>query len=329
MEPTTADFIEHLVQVFDEARRVLRTDGTLWLNLGDSYATQATDGLKAKDLMGIPWRVALALQSAGWYLRSDIIWSKNNSMPEAVKDRCTKAHEYIFHFAHPESKGSYFYDQDAIREKSAESGFAKQRAKGVNTWDYGRSGLEKSRPGGMSGKETFQVTGYRNKRSVWKVNNKPYKGAHFACWPEKLVEPMIKAGSSQHGCCSACGAPWVRQTANETYRDISGTRDMNKTQLNVVRAGWRKRSPQSTTLGWEPSCKCEADVVPCTVLDPFSGSATTGCVALQHGRNYIGIDLSSEYLPLALARLEGRAAPEAQLEEEPEDGSILDLFQVD
>ena len=215
LEATPEEFVENMVDVFREVKRVLRNDGTLWLNLGDSYfgggrgddsklrgshKGQGTydsmksskpdwnkvKGLKPKDLVGIPWRVALALQADGWYLRSDIIWNKPNPMPESVADRPTKSHEYIFLLT---KSAKYFYDHEAIKEKGeypAGTKAAKGSAKRYST------DLVNSRP-----PEYKVYDGLRNKRSVWKITTKPYKEAHFATFPEELPETCIKAGTQK------------------------------------------------------------------------------------------------------------------------------------
>jgi DNA modification methylase len=209
LEATPDAFVARLVEVFREVRRVLRDDGTLWLNLGDSYSsggrtTQATPGekvghrgarveniprpqddAKPKDLLGIPWRVAFALQADGWYLRQDIIWAKPNPMPESVRDRCTKAHEYLFML----SKGPrYHYDADAIKEPAAESSLSRL-AQNIEA----QAGSTRV-PGKTNG--TMKAVGgdMRNRRSVWNVTTKPFKGAHFATFPPDLIEPCILAG---------------------------------------------------------------------------------------------------------------------------------------
>jgi DNA modification methylase len=282
-EPTPEAFAEALVEVFRDLKRVLRPDGTLWVNLGDTYSrgsrgTVVSQGglcandrdgerynfssasanlgghetIKPKDLLGIPWEVALALRADGWYLRSDIIWSKPNPMPESVKDRPTKAHEYIFLFSHPDSGGRYYYDSEAIKEPSTTG----------DTVVRGSGGVLGSLNKGLREDLTETHSGTtRNKRSVWNVNTRSYRGAHFATWPPELVRPMILAGCPMGG----------------------------------------------------------------TVLDPFSGSATTGMVALQEGRNYVGIDLNADYLDLAKARVEGRSAPQEPTLDESE-VDIFDLF---
>ena len=263
-EETPEKYIENLVEVFSKVRDCLTDDGTLWLNIGDSYynyrpgkgqglvkqtmsATKQDlpdvcarrgnklDGLKEKDLIGIPWMLAFALRADGWYLRQDIIWHKPNPMPESVKDRCTKAHEYIFLLS---KNKKYYYDNEAIKEKAKHGGekislggksFSKGQAKGKNV--------------ALSGNalnDTYLVKPKRNKRSVWTVTTKPYKGAHFAVFPPDLIEPCIKAGSE------------------------------------------------------------EGDIV----LDPFMGSGTTAMVAKSLSRDYIGCELHKDYEDLILKRIE-------------------------
>ena len=256
-EQTPKEFINNLVEVFACVWDILEDDGTLWVNLGDSYynyrpgkgqrvvansiASQKAsefehsakrgnklDGYKEKDLMGMPWRLAFALQDFGWHLRQDIIWSKPNPMPESVKDRCTKSHEYIFLLS---KKPHYFFDSDAIKEKA-------------HTTDESNRDRDNSRlnntPGRtrMAGLKTNHYE-MKNKRSVWTINTKPYSGAHFAVYPQELVEPMILAGSR----------------------------------------------------------------VGDTVLDPFFGSGTTGQVAQNLGRKWIGCELNQEYESLQNERL--------------------------
>lgn len=217
LEETPDAFVQSLVEVFREVKRVLKDDGTLWLNLGDSYAMAVRgkggngmqthnkgshlanrksiipNGLKPKDLIGIPWRVAFALQADGWYLRQDIIWHKPNPMPESVTDRCTKAHEYIFLLS--KSK-QYYYDADAIKEESAHYATDARADKGNIRYE-GKRTIDKS---GKNGQESFvTINETRNKRSVWTVTTKPYSGAHFATFPQDLIEPCIKAGCRPDG----------------------------------------------------------------------------------------------------------------------------------
>lgn len=306
LEPDFRDYIATMVGVFREVRRVLRPDGTLWLNLGDSYANDGKyggetggkqfylgeanrkrvgrekrlTGLKPKDLCGIPWRVAFALQEDGWWLRQDIIWSKPNPMPESVTDRCTKAHEYLFLLSKSER---YYFNQAAIAEplgatsvarlsrQNLEGQHGSDRVPGKTNGPMKAVGLR--RPAGNrthkgttayeAGEERFRtkaglvgfaererakvengdLVGTRNRRSVWEIATQPYKEAHFATFPPALVEPCILAG------CPAAGA----------------------------------------------------------VLDPFFGAGTTGLVADRLGRNCIGIELSPEYATMARRRIQGDA----------------------
>ena len=213
LEASPDAFVAKLVEVFREVRRVLRDDGTVWLNLGDSYAnggratrdaddkllergmnTRPDDGAKPKDLLGIPWRVAFALQADGWYLRQDIIWHKPNPMPESVRDRCTKAHEYIFLLS--KSK-RYYFDSEAIKEP-ASGGTSKGDGRRLAEQAIARTGGVIS---GGTAKSTLgtSATETRNRRSVWTVATKPYKGAHFATFPPDLIRPCILAGCPKDG----------------------------------------------------------------------------------------------------------------------------------
>ena len=212
LEDTPAAYVERLVEVFREVRRVLADDGVLWLNLGDSYNSNPSNqhssnvrangskavgrrqkreapGLKPKDLVGIPWRVAFALQDDGWYLRSDIIWSKPNPMPESVRDRPTKAHEYLFLLT---KRARYYYDADAVRE--ANSPTANNRGRRRDGTANRAASRRDSASISLSDNSRFDGAG-RNRRSVWTVAPRPYPGAHFAVMPPALVEPCIKAGS--------------------------------------------------------------------------------------------------------------------------------------
>jgi len=345
-EATPEAFVAGMVDVFRAVHRVLRDDGTLWLNLGDCYTQsgrkcdtglEATPGarrvasnasrpardrgeitgLKAKDLVGIPWRVAFALQAAGWYLRSDIVWQKPNPMPEPVRDRPTRAHEFVFLLA---KSPRYFYDADAVREPHAAktlASFGKGTSKGRA---YGRDGQQD--PSGMVASGGFGASAEskgqtrvldargRNRRDVWTVAPRPYKGAHFAVMPPGIVEPCVLAGTSAHGCCEACGAPWSRVV--ERTSSI-GTRAPNKGVIAGAvdrhrgthdRAGGFEGGGAVTT-GWAPGCKCGAGVVPCVVLDPFGGSGTVAMVANQHGRDAVLCELNPAYAPLIEARIAG------------------------
>jgi len=270
LESTPEEYVTKMVEVFREVKRVLRKDGTLWLNLGDSYAgywgdkkareenrpsMADTNGwtngfnmnarpdfhnafdemkIKPKDLVGIPWMVAFALRADGWYLRQDIIWHKPNPMPESVTDRCTKAHEYIFLLA---KSAQYYYDNEAIKEDAKLE--SEKRYK--STFHTGKKEISgQGRPGNASNTPGYKKwTGKRNKRSVWTVTTKPFKEAHFAVFPPALVEPMIKAGCPENG----------------------------------------------------------------IVLDPFMGSGTVAEVALKLNRRFVGIELNPEYIKIAKKRI--------------------------
>lgn len=275
-----------------QVHRVLRNDGTFWLNYGDSYAqpgrwggelglsfkqrsnmgtlAQCTKknphtGLPSGNLTGVPWRIALALQADGWILRQDIIWAKPSPMPEPVRNRCTKAHEYIFLLA---KRSWYYYDSEAIREDSTTTYTSEDF---LPDSDKDKDGDAKIAAVGASraNRSPDPINNGRNKRGVWSIASKGYPGSHFATFPQKLIEPCILAGTSEKGCCAQCGCPWKRIT---------------------------KVEQSDTTIGWEPTCECNAGTVPCTVLDPFIGSGTTCVVSARHGRHSIGIDLSEKYL---------------------------------
>lgn len=268
LEETPEQYIERLADVFDEVKRVLRNDGTLWLNIGDSYAgsgkgaavnpenakkwKQGTNagtlapntakisipsGTKPKDLIGIPWMLAFELRKRGWYLRQDIIWAKKNPMVESVTDRCTKSHEYIFLLS---KSAHYYYDNDAIKEPVASS-----TTKRAISGDLPRYGGKKytENPDKFYRTKSGNAYAYRptrNKRDVWFVSTKPYKGAHFATFPEDLIMPCLLAGCPENG----------------------------------------------------------------IALDPFFGSGTLGAVCRRRNRNYVGIELNPEYIELASKRLE-------------------------
>lgn len=264
LEKSPDEYVANMVDVFRCVRDVLADDGTLWLNLGDSYAgyhgnknseapTSSTNGwtngynenkrgdarpqdigLKPKDLLGIPWRVAFALQADGWYLRQDIIWHKPNPMPESVTDRCTKAHEYIFLLSKSER---YFFDSDAMKEPATHAG--KRVSLGDKSFSKGQAAGAGIAPSGNGLADHYDVPETRNRRSVWTVTTRPYKGAHFATFPETLIEPCILAGAPPGG----------------------------------------------------------------IVLDPFMGSGTTAAVAVKHGRQYLGCELNLDYGVLQQERL--------------------------
>jgi DNA modification methylase len=266
LEDTPQEYVTRMVEVFREVRRVLRDDGTLWLNLGDTYANTPVgsfngggfkdssaqtggrdlsgvatsgvlnklkaSGLKQKDLCGIPWRVAFALQEDGWFLRQDIIWHKPNPMPESVTDRCTKAHEYIFLMT---KNSKYYYDNDLIKEPVSSSTVNRLSQPNYQN-QIGSSRVPNKTNGNMKAVGNSEK---RNKRSVWTVTTKPFKGAHFAVMPQDLVEPCVKAGCPEGG----------------------------------------------------------------VVLDPFAGSGTTLVVASKLNRSAIGIELNPDYVSIIEERL--------------------------
>ena len=252
LEPTPEAYVEKLVAVFREVRRVLRDDGVLWLNLGDSYTGSANsgganqndggllyrgsglpnkrgNGLKPKDLIGIPWMVAFALRKDGWYLRQDIIWAKPNPMPESVKDRCTKSHEYIFLLT---KSARYYYDNEAISEQTLPSSIERYKTPikiygnkdgGSDRNDFGRNG-------------TPQNQNTRNKRTVWNITTKPYKEAHFATFPPELPEICIKAGCPQGGTVldPFAGAGTTLYVAEQLGRNSIGI-ELNPDYCDIIR----------------------------------------------------------------------------------------------
>jgi DNA modification methylase len=350
LERTLTEYVGRMVEVFSAVRRVLRRDGTLWLNLGDSYngypggattggplsnknqharASRPTgyglsaDGLKPKDLVGVPWRVAFALQAAGWWLRSDLIWAKPNPMPESVQDRPTRSHEYLFLMAQSER---YYYDQEAISEPVAEGTAARlDRAHAAyqapgqpphNGTAGPRPNRNRTYPDTMKGsapapqieEDPDAFSGLRNRRTVWTIPTMGYSEAHFATFPPALVEPCILAGTSERGCCSACGAPW-RRDLEVSYRHHNNTAPRNPGGGVAITPGAERSGAvlirDAKTSGWSPGCDCGAEVVPCVVLDPFAGAGTTGLVADRLGRSFVGIELNPEYARLAERRLRG------------------------
>lgn len=347
LEKTPEEYVAKMVEVFREVKRVLRDDGTLWLNLGDSFSggkskngnTKGADlgwsneqhrplapGLKPKDLCGIPWRVAFALQQDGWFLRSDIIWHKPNPMPESVTDRPTKSHEYLFLLSKSQS---YFYDAEAIKEPLQASSIERWKNPNFGTHDK-RNGdanhPERQRSAMLRG-ELDQPNG-RNKRTVWTIATASYPESHFATFPPDLVKPCVLAGSSARGCCPKCGTPWERiveksgGTTGKSWHDHEADLVVGqRSEDQCVRKGWLDGSYKVETLGWQPTCECQIEEdedfeqwededgshvspkpIACTVLDPFLGSGTTAMVAMELGRNAIGCELSPEYIKLARQR---------------------------
>jgi DNA modification methylase len=319
-EATPEEYVKNLVDILKEVKRVLRKDGTLWLNIGDGYNNSSgfertTDwkrkgrkggssdkkafkhkSIKTKDLVGIPWRVAFALQEDGWYLRCDIIWEKTNPMPDGVKDRPTREHEYVFLLT---KSPRYYYDyyrilEDTNAQPEQIQGFGANEQHGTYRMDQERS---------------FEHYGKRNKRSVWRTSVSTFKGKHFATYPSKLIDPMIAASTSEKGCCVECGTPWYRifekekiiceevwtgETDAITGKGITDTESKKGYILKLV------------DKGWEKGCDCDTnDVKPGIVLDPFNGSGTTGIVSFKYDQKYIGIDTNQEYLDIARDNIMG------------------------
>ena len=275
-ESTPEEYVEKLVAICREVRRVLRDDGTFWLNIGDGYCSKSIkeSGLKPKDLVGIPWAVAFALRKDGWYLRSDIIWKKKNPMPESTRSRPSKSHEHLFLLSKSEK---YFYDAEAIaepqKEISIKRAFSKNsvdKRKDANSNEYAISGKSQDKTYEKLRKTISNLAPGEvptcNKKDVWTLATADNKIQHFAMYPERLVEPCIFAGSSEKGCCPKCQSPWVREDKKN----------------------------------WSPSCECgETETVGCMILDPFNGSGTTGRVCKNFNRKYVGIDVSDKYLKYA------------------------------
>jgi DNA modification methylase len=361
LEPTPDEYVANMVAVFREVWRVLRPDGTVWLNLGDSYAgsmkgigadgrayageKQATNrgsvgiydgrpptasaiGLKPKDLCGIPWRVAFALQADGWWLRSDIIWAKGVSfcesyagscMPESVTDRPTSAHEHVFLLA---KSARYFYDNEAVKEPCGDSMLSAASRSPRDDRQYKHD--TETRMGKRSGNRVFSdvdsmariAASGRNLRNVWAINPAGFPGAHFATFPPALVEPCIKAGTSERGCCPKCGAPWERVveksggTIGHSWHDHGADSEKGMSQYDPrYQAGGVGSAKDAngqpyrvSTLGWQSTCGCREEPVPCVVLDPFGGAGTTMLVADRLGRHGVGVELSGEYCRMARQR---------------------------
>lgn len=279
-----ACFVCSMVDVFHELHRVLRDDGTCWLNLGDTFNSGQAEM--------IPARVNIALRKDGWFAVQPIVWYSPNKLPEPVTNRCTKSHENIFLLA---KSSGYYYDSVAIEDDTVEPNRKRSdRIGGANGHTVRHS------PGGIVKDNTTT----KNKRDVWIVPTQGYPGAHFATFSPQLITPCILAGTSEYGCCVMCGRPWKRvvvRTGGQSANGHDGSRDRS---FNWSRNG--KPGSKSTldgtpatreTVGWQKMCRCQTDeVVPCTILDPFVGSGTTVATSIELGRRAVGIDLSESYL---------------------------------
>jgi DNA modification methylase len=342
LERTVGEFVAAMVEVFEDVRRVLRDDGTLWLNMGDCYANDgkwggATSGkhvaglhgttsigrerretgLKPKDLVQMPARVAIALQDAGWYLRSEIVWAKKAPMPESVTDRPTSSHEKIFLFAKSER---YFYDAEAVRETAVST------APSGN--GYGRP--EQISRGGRGQSEPRVPTGSgRNLRNFWLLGPEPFPEAHFATFPSEVPRRAILAATSERGCCPACLAPcrrivepseayaallgkdWADYDADEAEgRGHFALADGSRSSQRCVKRNAPSVTAEYVTKGWQASCACDAgEPVPAVVLDPFAGAGTTAMVAAKLGRDSIGAELNPDYIAIAERRITREVGP--------------------
>ena len=334
LEPTPEQYVANMVAVFREVWRVCRPDSTVWLNIADCYASKPYEpwGIKPKDECDIPHHLKIALKKDGWYARCTIIWFKPNPMPESVTDRPTKSHEYVFLLS--KSK-KYYYDADAIREDSVTPADCKSAQMfGSSKGKMNTSVL--AHAADLGHKWEHEPT--RNRRTVWTIPTHPFKGAHFATFPPALVEPCIKAGSSEKGCCPECGDPWERVveksggTIGKSWHSHEDDSGKGMSQYSGLSGGVGNAKDENgshysiTTLGWRPTCICceskeqpskfprfsngwfldNLHAIPkkATVLDPFAGSGTTLQVARALGRHGVGLDLSAEYLQLARKRLE-------------------------
>ena len=361
MEPTIAEHIEALVAVFREVRRVLHPTGTVWLNYGDAYCGNrgntvdkpgydnksageaganlaigidkiAATGLKPKDLIGLPWRLAFALQTDGWWLRSAIVWHKPNPMPESVTDRPTSAYEHIFLLSR---SGKYYYDAAAIAEPVTQSSIERLsqptldeqtgsvRANGGAKTNGAMKAVRGSHKGSSfhTGKTAIHQLGRastaeriegdkRNARNVWTIPTQGFSEAHFAVFPPEIPRRCILAGTSEKGQCPACGAPWRRCTEtmyeNPGNRTTNGPRSLDRRHET---AGFAQRlEKRIETTGWQPSCTCDAGgPVPQTILDPFAGAGTTLLVADRLGRHGIGVEVNPDYVQMAQKRIRNDA----------------------
>jgi len=314
LEETPEQFTDNLVKVFREVRRILKDDGTVWLNLGDSYSSggrttttnqslrgdtdygvtrpKPNKNIKPKDLIGIPWRAAFALQADGWYLRQDIIWHKPNPMPESVKDRCTKAHEYIFLLS---KNVKYYFDYEAIKEDAVGNSPNNKKPHKHQGQPFSRT---------KENLVNIQAVEKRNKRSVWTVTTKPFKGAHFATFPMDLIEPCVLAGCPEKICFS-CSKPYERVMQKPKPLKVkrgrrAGTDDR---LIGGVLDKYNKENPP-IDLGLQKQCDCNTKETKAgTVLDPFGGSGTTAIVANKHNRNAVMCELNEEYVGIAKERI--------------------------
>ena len=330
LEPTPQLYLKHLVDIFEKVKRVLKPTGVCWVNIGDSYSGNggagewskrkggkqeyagpqgdnpnrySSNGLKPKDLCLIPQRLAIALQENGWWVRSIIIWAKNNPMPESVTDRPTESHEYILMLT---KSAKYYWDMEAVREKANPE---TQRTKPVNSGIAEGNLFNGDRRQNYE-KDRHTVTAH-NIRSVWTFSTQPYPDAHFATFPEELPRRCILASTSEKGNCPKCGRPWVRVVEHTNMEWIKSAKKLNDLEHGRTRMGRTQEKPATNkTLGWKPSCSCGIETTePALVLDPFSGSGTVGAIAKSLGRKAILIEVSAQYCEMAQKRIEAVTLP--------------------
>ena len=346
LEPTIQEYLARLIEVFDEVRRVLRKDGTLWVNIADGYVNDAKcggasghknddsaaggyqrtkrsqkTGLPTKTLMAIPARFQIAMIDAGWRCRQEIIWHKPTARPESVQDRCSRDHEMLYLFS---KANRYYFDQEAVKQPASPKTLTVKTCprKGDGTQSAGeRWSLYQDTHG------QYQVE-ERNLRTVWSISAEPSNEQHYAAFPTALPTVCIQASTSEKGCCSACSAPWVRLVQKEkgTPKSFNGSSFLGGKTARAVDSfdaangrqhsvGQGPRTMSTQTIGWKSSCECDAGLSDCLVLDPFAGTSTTGIAALRLGRRFIGIELNPEYAAISERRLR-----------EAERNSIGDLF---
>jgi DNA modification methylase len=300
LDKTPQLFIERMVEIFRGIKTVLHPSGTVWLNIGDTNCVPSTKregqlgmkpGVPAKNRIGIPWKLAFALQEDGWWIRGDNIWYRRNSPREPVRDRPTYEHEYIFLLT---KKAHYYYDQVAVYQPlKAGAKYAGDRRK-ITTESGGMFHGGHNRKSRLAG---------RNLGSVWDIPTEGRTDSHYAAFPSKLVAQCIKAGSSEYGCCSKCNAPYKRITKQDREMDVP------------------------KTAGWEPTCKCNAPEQPCKILDPFMGRGTTAMMAEKLGRSWAGVELDEKSCELIMHNLINRK--KGLLPPVITSGGLVDLTTID
>ncbi len=345
LEPTPEEYIAHMIEALWECWRVLRPDGVLVLNIGDSFASgykgtggdtpkqkrnagaysggRVVDyGLPAKSKGMIPARVAIAAQMNGWTLRSDVVWLKHNPMPESCRDRPTTAHEYVYVL----TKGPrYWWDADAIRQEPAYAIRERREHPGrVPRLGSPSTLVAGNHAEGRNFRTSDLVLDDEGVPIVYVCATRGFPGAHFATFPRELVLPFVKAACPPKA-CTACGKGWIRD------REKVGTFQRRWGKGNADGSPYGAQGSDQNVYavgGWAPACECEAEAVPGTVLDPFAGSGTVGVVAAALGRNYVGVDVSAEYVKMANERIdrEGRGTPAPTKDNAGRRATQLSLF---